>query len=432
MKLKTLYVCQNCAYQSTKWAGKCLECGSWNSLAEETVNVGKPDKTANVVRSTTPQKVHNFSSVGDPKKRIVTGIGEFDAVAGGGIVEGSLILLSGEPGIGKSTLTMQILEKVAAQKERVLYVTGEESIEQVSDRAKRLGLVRENMSLLYESNIENIMMTVKNEKPNFLVIDSIQVMYSSEIESTAGTMTQIRFVTEAIMVLAKSMGIPTLLIGHVTKEGEIAGPKVLEHLVDAVLLLEGERDHDLRLLRALKNRFGTVNEVGIFEMSEKGLDEMKNPAQRILESRPKNAIGSCLTMTMEGNRPILMEVQALCSTTAFGYPKRMASGFDRNRLELLIAVIQKHTKLNLADQDIFINITGGLQLRDPGADTAICMAIASSLLKKALNEEIVAFGEVGLTGEIRKSSRETEREKAVKKLGLNVAKKRSVAELLII
>lgn len=432
MKLKTLFVCQNCAYQSTKWAGKCPECGSWNSFAEETVNVGKPDKTVNVVRSTTPQKVHNFNSVGDPKKRIVTGIGEFDTVAGGGIVEGSLILLSGEPGIGKSTLTMQILEKVAAQKEKVLYVTGEESIEQVSDRAKRLGLVRENMSLLYESNIENIALTVKNEKPNFLVIDSIQVMYSSEIESTAGTMTQIRFVTETIMVLAKSMGIPTLLIGHVTKEGEIAGPKVLEHLVDAVLLLEGERDHDLRLLRALKNRFGTVNEVGIFEMSEKGLDEMKNPAQRILESRPKNAIGSCLTMTMEGNRPILMEVQALCSTTAFGYPKRMASGFDRNRLELLIAVMQKHTKLNLADQDIFINITGGLQLRDPGADTAVCMAIASSLLKKAISEELVSFGEVGLTGEIRKSSREEEREKSVKKLGLNVLKKRTIAELLTV
>lgn len=431
MKLKTLYVCQNCAYQSTKWAGKCPECGSWNSFAEETINVGKPDKTTNVVRSTTPQKVHNFNSVGEPKKRIVTGIGEFDTVAGGGIVEGSLILLSGEPGIGKSTLTMQILEKVAVQKEKVLYVTGEESIEQVSDRAKRLGLARDNMSLLYESNIENIALTVKNEKPNFLVIDSIQVMYSSEIESTAGTMSQVRFVTEAVMTLAKSMGIPTLLIGHVTKEGEIAGPKVLEHLVDAVLLLEGERDHDLRLLRALKNRFGTVNEVGIFEMTEKGLDEMKNPAQRILDSRPKNAIGSCLTMTMEGNRPILMEVQALCSTTAFGYPKRMASGFDRNRLELLVAVLQKYTKFNLADQDIYINITGGLYLKDPAADLAVCMAIVSSMLKTSAPQNIVAFGEVGLSGEVRKTQRFEERKKATEKLGLKTVSENKYLEKLI-
>lgn len=418
MKLKTLYVCQNCAFQSTKWMGKCPECDSWNTFAEETVNVGKDDKKiANVIRSATPQKIHNFNSTGKTKDRIMTEISEFDSVAGGGIVEGSLILMSGEPGIGKSTLTLQVLEKVAAKKEKVLYVTGEESIEQVSDRAKRLGLARENMSLLYESNIENILLAVQNEKPSFLVIDSIQVMYSSSLEAMAGTISQVRFVAETIMQTIKTLGIATLLIGHVNKEGNIAGPKVLEHLVDAVLLLEGERDHNLRLLRAIKNRYGSVNEVGIFEMTSRGMEELKNPAERVLESRPKNAIGSCLTMTLEGNRPLLMEVQALCTTSLFGYPKRTASGFDRNRLELLIAVMQKYTNLNLADQDIYVNVVGGLQLKDPAADLAICMAIASSFNKKALDEKLIAFGEIGLSGEIRRALRHEDREKAVGKLG---------------
>lgn len=419
MKLRTVYICQNCSFQSTKWQGKCQECQSWNSLLEDVINVGKPEKMRSVVPTRPTQKPSNFSSKQKTRKRIKTGIGEFDQVVGGGIVEGSLILLSGEPGIGKSTLTLQIVEKMAAQKEKVLYITGEESVEQISDRAKRLGCKNENIRILYETNLENILLTVESEKPSFLVVDSIQVISSSEINGTSGSLSQVRYATEAIMNQIKSLTIPTLLIGHVNKEGNIAGPKVLEHLVDTVLLLEGQRDQTLRMLRAVKNRYGPVSEVGLFEMKTEGLMELKNPAERILSSRPKDAFGTCLTMTIQGNRPLLMEVQALVSHTSFGYPKRTASGFDRNRLELLIAVLQKHTKLNLADQDVFINVVGGLRLDDPGADLAVCLAIASSLLKKTVPGDLVAFGEVGLTGEIRPAFRSEDREKAVKKIGLS-------------
>ncbi len=423
MKLKTLYVCSNCAFQSTKWMGKCPECEAWNSFAEETVNVGKADKISSVARRLTTEKAISILNVSPSKERAKTGIEEFDLVAGGGIVEGSLILLSGEPGIGKSTLTMQILSKMASQKGSVLYVTGEESVEQVSDRAKRLGAAHENIKLLYETNLENIIAALETEKPNFLVLDSIQVMASEAIPGMAGAISQVRFVTESIMSVIKTKKISTLLIGHVNKEGNLAGPKVLEHLVDAVFLLEGERDQSLRLLRSIKNRYGTVNEVGMFEMNESGLSELKNPSERIMESRPKNSFGSCLTVTIEGNRPILMEVQALVNTSPFGYPKRAASGFDRNRLELLIAVLEKHTDLSLSDKDVYINITGGLYLKDPAADLAVCMAIASSLKKKAVSENLVLFGEVGLSGEIRKTMQEESRLKAVKKMGLNSLEK---------
>ncbi len=418
MKLKTLYVCSNCAYQATKWMGKCPECEAWNSFAEETVNVGKTDKISSVARRLTTEKAVSILNVGAIKERAKTGIEEFDLVAGGGIVDGSLILLSGEPGIGKSTLTMQILDKMAAQKGSVLYVTGEESVEQVSARAKRLGAAHENIKLLYETNLENIIAAVESEKPEFLVLDSIQVMASEAIPGMAGAISQVRYVTESIMSLIKTKKISTLLIGHVNKEGNLAGPKVLEHLVDAVFLLEGERDQSLRLLRSVKNRYGTVNEVGMFEMDSNGLQELRNPAEKILQNRPVNSFGSCLTITMEGNRPILMEVQALVNTSPFGYPKRAASGFDRNRLELLIAVIEKHTDLSLSDKDVYINITGGLHLKDPAADLAVCMAIASSLKKKPLAENLVFFGEIGLAGEIRKTVQEDSRRKAIKKIAM--------------
>lgn len=422
MKLKTLYICQNCSFQSTKWMGKCPECENWNSLAEETINVGKTDKISTVAKRSPSEKPVSIGLVPQSKERTKTGIEEFDQVAGGGIVEGSLILLSGEPGIGKSTLTMQILDKMAAQKDSVLYITGEESIQQVSERAKRLGASHENIKLLYENNLENILAAVESEKPEFLVLDSIQVISSEEIPGMAGAISQVRYVTETIMSFIKSRKISTLLIGHVNKEGNIAGPKVLEHLVDAVFLLEGERDQSLRLLRSLKNRYGTVNEVGIFEMDTQGLQELKNPAEKILQNRPKNSYGSCLTITMEGNRPILMEVQALVNNSPFGYPKRAASGFDRNRLELLIAVLEKHTELSLADKDVYINITGGLYLKDPAADLAVCMAIASSLKKKVAPENMVYFGEVGLAGEIRKTVQEDDRKKAIEKINLTYSK----------
>ena len=431
MKLKTVYVCQNCGQESSKWQGRCPSCEEWNTFVEDVINVGKTDTVAKTssrgLRREAPKSLSEHSA---PKARAQTGIGEWDQVLGGGIVEGSLILLSGEPGIGKSTLTMQVLDRMAGQKEKVLYITGEESVEQVSDRARRLKAEHESIRILYENTLENILATIESEKPDFLVVDSIQVIASAEISGVAGSLSQVRYCTEMLMNTVKTLGIPTLLIGHVNKEGNIAGPKVLEHLVDTVLILEGERDHELRMLRAVKNRFGPVSEVGLFEMGEEGLQEVKNPGQRILENRPKNALGSALTMSMEGNRPLLMEVQALVSTTHFGYPKRMASGFDRNRLELLIAVLQKYTDLDLSDQDVYVNVAGGLSLKDPAADLAVCMAIASSAGKKVLPENEVIWGEIGLTGEIRKNFKDKEREKAVEMMGLKKAAQNGLMNLL--
>lgn len=411
MKLKTVYTCQSCDAQATKWSGKCVQCGAWNSMVEDVINVGKAEKSPSAIRRGSAEKPRAISEVAKEQSRISSGLGEMDQVLGGGFMEASLVLLSGEPGIGKSTLTLQVVANLSNKLNKVLYISGEESIEQVADRAHRLGKTGDGLELLYETNLENILATIESEKPEFLVIDSIQVMASSEVAGVAGGLSQVRYVTEMIMNSIKTHKIPTLLIGHVNKDGKIAGPKVLEHLVDTVLILEGERDQSLRMLRAVKNRFGSVSEVGLFQMEEEGLTELSNPGAYVLEHRPKNAIGTCLTVTMEGNRPLLMEVQALVTKSNYGYPKIAASGFDRNRLELLIAVLQKHTSLKLGEQDIYVNVVGGLKLRDPAADLAVCLAIASSYKKKALPSELVAFGEVGLTGEIRQSVKAGAREK---------------------
>ena len=430
MKLKTLYICQNCSQESSKWQGRCPTCEQWNTFVEDVVNVGKSETLASRGLAHAPkEKPQRLNEHRVTTVRLLTGLSEFDSVLGGGFVEGSLILLSGEPGIGKSTLTLQVVSRMASQKEKVLYITGEESIEQVADRARRLNSGENSLELLYETNLENILSIIASEKPDFLVIDSIQVMSSSDIPGVAGSLSQVRYVAEMLMNTIKSAKIPTLLIGHVNKDGNIAGPKVLEHLVDTVLILEGERDHELRMLRAVKNRFGPVSEVGLFEMTSEGLSEVKNPGQRILENRPQSAIGSALTMSMEGNRPLLMEVQALVHSTDFGYPKRMASGFDLNRLELLIAVLQKHTPFTIAEQDVYLNITGGLYLNDPSADLAVCAAIISSLQKKALPQENVYFGELSLTGEIRTSYKDKERKKAVEKMGLQKPPLSSIKDL---
>lgn len=408
--------------------GKCPSCDEWNSFVEDVINVGKPEKKlghAPRQKAEKPASIHKKPS----NKRQVTGIGELDQVLGGGIVTGSLILLSGEPGIGKSTLTLQILDGIAPNVKKCLYVTGEESVEQVSDRAHRLKCTHDNIQLQYDTSLESILATIESEQPDFLVLDSIQVIASDEIPGAAGSLSQVRTVCEGIMNAIKSRGIPTLLIGHVNKDGKIAGPKVLEHLVDTVLVLEGERDREMRILRAVKNRYGTVSEVGLFEMDEQGLQELKNPGERVLKGRPKEVMGSCLTLAMEGNRPLLIEVQALTSTTAFGYPKRMASGFDRNRLELLIAVLQRHSGMNLSDKDVYVNVVGGLHLREPAADLAICAAIASSLNKKALPGDTVAWGEVSLTGEIRPAFRDKARGKAAEKLGLKITTIQTVKQL---
>lgn len=419
MKLRTVYVCEKCTYQSPKWMGKCPECNSWESFNEDTINIGS-DKNP---LSRTPQKIEAKTPIilnlqKTSSIRIPTNIAEFDRVLGNGIVPGSMILLSGEPGIGKSTLTLQIANNLAKEN-KILLISGEESVEQIAMRATRLNLMEKNLVAINEYNLENILETIKKENPKLVIIDSIQVVSSMDLPGTAGSINQIRYATERLMDIAKQSNISVLLIGHVTKDGTLAGPRVLEHLVDTVLHFEGDRFQQFRILRAAKNRFGSCNEVGIFEMSEMGLLEIKNPSEQFLEGRKKSAIGSAITVSMEGTRPFLVEVQALVSTSSFGFPKRTANGFDLNRLQILIAVLEKYAKFNLQNQDVFINVVGGIKLSEPAADLAILMAIASSFLKKPIPDGAVIFGEVGLSGELRKVSHNEKRQKEGEKLGFS-------------
>ncbi len=420
MKFKTIYLCQNCSHESNNWTGKCPSCSAWNSLHEETIKV--PDKKSKL--SSTPrdtkieaQKPLNLSAVKGQVSRIKTNILEFDRVMGAGIVPGSITLLSGEPGIGKSTLTLQIANNIA-KLGQVLLISGEESVEQISQRAQRLKTTEANLKALNEFNLETIIETIKEEKPLLAIIDSIQVINSCDLPSQSGSVNQVRYCTERLMELAKQTNIAIILIGHVTKSGDLAGPRVLEHLVDTVLHLEGDRFHQFRILKTAKNRFGSASEVGIFEMGENGLDEVKNPSEQFLEGRKEDSIGSAIAVAIEGTRPFLIEVQALVSTSPFGYPKRTANGFDLNRLQILIAVLEKYGKLNLQNQDVFVNIVGGIKLNEPAADLAVLMAIASSFLKKPLPKNSSIFGEVGLSGELRKVSHMEKRLKESEKLGL--------------
>ncbi len=425
MKLKTIYLCNSCQYESSKWIGQCPQCNSWSSFVEDVINIGKP---ANGSLSKTPRslkvKAKTPISLNDPanknlkntQSRHLSNIQEFDRVVGNGIIPGSITLLSGEPGIGKSTLTLQIANSLAKNL-KVLLISGEESVEQISARAKRLNLNEQNLQALNEYNLETIIETINKEKPGLIIIDSIQVISSLDLPGTAGSITQVRYCTERLLEIAKTTNTPVILIGHVTKDGTLAGPKVLEHLVDTVLLFEGDRFQQFRILRASKNRFGSVSEVGIFEMTEKGLIEIKNPSQQFLEGRKVNAIGSAITVAVEGTRPFLVEVQALVSTSPFGYPKRTANGFDLNRLQILIAVLEKYAKLNLQNQDVFVNVVGGIRLTEPASDLAVLMAIASSFLKKPLPSHAAIFGEVGLSGELRKVSHSDKRKHEADKLG---------------
>lgn len=418
MKLKTIYICEKCSYESPKWVGKCSGCGAWNSFQEDVVEKGGGKSISKTPRKVSGKKAQILSQVETNYSRTSTGIGEFDRVLGDGLVPGSLTLLSGEPGIGKSTLTLQMANNIA-KSQKVLLVSGEESLEQISNRANRLGLKEENLVAINEFNIETILATCKDEKAPFVIIDSIQVISSADLPSSAGSITQVRYCTELIMEYAKSSNTAVLLIGHVTKDGNLAGPRVLEHLVDTVLHLEGDRFQNFRILKAAKNRFGSCTEVGIFDMNETGLQEIKNPSQQFLEGRKQDAIGSAITVAIEGTRPFLVEVQALVSTSPFGYPKRTANGFDLNRLQILIAALEKYGKLNLQNQDVFVNVVGGIKLKEPAADLAVLMAIASSLLKKPLPKNSAIFGEVGLSGELRKVNHCDKREKEAKKLGLD-------------
>jgi DNA repair protein RadA/Sms len=398
---KIIYCCQTCGYQSPKWMGKCPDCGTWDSIVEERAAVGLFRNAAG--KSTVPQNspVPIDTIALENENRLLTGIQEFDRVLGGGLVPGTLVLVGGDPGIGKSTLMLQALYGLANQGKRVLYVSGEESNQQIRLRSQRLTAVSSELMVAAEVEIDAILAMIQTAGARVVVIDSIQTMYNPELTSAPGSVSQVREATVRLMLTAKKTGIPIFLVGHVTKEGAIAGPKLLEHMVDTVLYFEGERNHIFRILRAVKNRFGSTNEIGVFEMKDQGLDEVANPSAVFLSERPANAPGSAVTASMEGTRPILVELQALASGTSFGTPRRTILGLDSNRVALLAAVMEKQLGMHLMGYDIFMNVAGGVKVIEPAVDLAIVSAIASSFLDKPIVDGTIVLGEVGLTGEVR-------------------------------
>lgn len=421
-KAKSQFVCQNCGANYSKWSGRCENCGEWNTLVEQAVlSTGK----SVVDRSASSGKVLQASTIGsieaeDEANRYKTGFTDLDDVLGGGILPGGVILLAGQPGIGKSTLLLQVANSIASAN-RVLYASGEESASQVRLRSRRLGAdTSEQLGFVASTSADDIAATIRSGRYDLVVIDSIQTLSLNEITSAPGTVSQITNSSNAIIRAAKESGAAVILVGHVTKEGSIAGPKVLEHLVDVVLQFEGDRYGGFKIVRAIKNRYGSTSEAAIFEMAEKGLELVDNPSASLLAER-QNSDGSVVLATIEGTRPLLVEIQALVNPTSFGYPKRTASGFDLNRLNLLIAVLERRTKLSLSDKDIYINVVGGLKLSDPAADLAVCMAIASASAQMRLGDDVVVFGEVGLGGEIRSVHSVDRRVSEAKKLGFNSA-----------
>ena len=398
---KTVFSCQTCGYQAPKWMGKCPDCGTWDSFVEEVQSTGTHGRAAGSMSGAPPVPVPIDSIELETELRLHTEIREFDRVLGGGLVPGTLVLIGGDPGIGKSTLMLQALFGLADQGQKVLYVSGEESIRQIRLRSKRLNTVSSNMLVVSEVEVESILSMIENTKPAVIVIDSIQTMFNGDLTSAPGSVSQVRESTVRLMLMAKKSGIPTLLVGHVTKEGAIAGPKLLEHMVDTVLYFEGDSNHIFRILRAVKNRFGSTNEIGVFEMKDDGLGEVANPSAVFLSERPAGASGSAVTASMEGTRPILVELQSLASATNFGTPRRTILGLDANRVALLTAVMEKKLGMHLMGYDIFMNVAGGVKVVEPAVDMAIVAAVASSFLDKPIADGTVVFGEIGLTGEVR-------------------------------
>ena len=401
---QTIFVCQNCGRQSRKWIGQCPDCGEWNTYVEERFRPSAPAMTggggvASRFRDVSPIAFDTIES--QDESRTSSGIEEFDRVLGGGIVAGSLVLIGGSPGIGKSTIMLQIADRLSRGGAKVLYVSGEESERQIKMRGERLGIVAENLFLLPETNLQSILAETEKMRPDAVVVDSIQTVFSEKIESAPGSVSQVRDVAGQFMIFAKQTGVPVFLTGHVTKEGSIAGPKTLEHIVDTVLYFEGDRHHNHRIIRATKNRFGAANEIGVFEMTNEGLVAVANPSELFLQERPENATGSVVTVCMEGTRPMLVEVQALVSGTKFGTGRRMAQGFDQNRASLLIAVLEKRVGFQLSGEDVFLNVAGGMEIDEPAADLGIIAAISSSHRNLQVAPEVAVFGEVGLTGEVR-------------------------------
>lgn len=418
MKQKTIFVCNECGYEAAKWYGKCPGCGEWNTMTEQSPETSVLPSKNKAARSSGKvfEAVNLNTFTASEEDRISCDIKEFDRVLGGGFVSGSLLLLSGDPGVGKSTLLLQMC-KTLAEKSKVLYVSGEESAHQIKLRANRLGISASNLHLLTLTNTEDIEASILAANCDFVIIDSIQTMYLPYLQSAPGSVSQVRECAMHFLNIAKFNNITVILVGHVTKDGSIAGPRVLEHMVDCVLYFEGEGSRSYRILRAVKNRYGSTNEIGVFEMTQEGLAEIANPSATILSGRPSGVSGTCIACIMEGTRPILAEVQALVTPTSFGMPRRACTGFEYGRAAMLIAVLEKRCRLALGSQDIYINVTGGLKLDDTAADAAVAMAIASSFLDKPLDDKLVLIGEVGLAGEVRAVSYVEKRIMEAKKLG---------------
>ena len=414
---KSVYFCQNCGHEESKWLGQCPMCKEWNTFAEEKVVSIKGQKSS-VEKQV--QAVTLSSVTTDEDERMTTELVELDRVLGGGIVPGSLVLIGGDPGIGKSTLLLQVCQKLSAMNKKVLYISGEESLKQIKLRANRMGEFSENLYLLCETSLNLIQTAIEREKPDVVVIDSIQTMYNEEIGSAPGSVSQVRESTNVFMQLAKGMNIAIFIVGHVTKEGTVAGPRVLEHMVDTVLYFEGDRHASYRILRGVKNRFGSTNEIGVFEMRKEGLVEVENPSEFMLSGKPENASGSVVACAMEGTRPMLMEIQALVCKSNFGMPRRTAAGIDYNRVNLLMAVLEKRVGLPLSGYDAYVNIAGGIRMNEPAVDLGIIMAVASSYKNRPVSEDTIVFGEVGLSGEVRAVTMPEQRVAEAKKLGFKV------------
>ena len=433
-KSKYIYTCNQCGYESTKWNGKCPSCGAWNSFEEDIADTAPAGSRSVLSSGAAPDlsdSILELEDIGaESDVRYDTGTGELNRVLGGGLVKGSLVLLGGEPGIGKSTILLQICQFLG-EEHSVLYISGEESARQIKLRAKRLGVDTENLYILTATDAEAIAQTIVSSAPDIAIIDSIQTMSISRINSSPGSITQVRECTNLFMHTAKNQEIPIIIVGHVNKDGAIAGPKVMEHIVDAVLYFEGERHQSYRILRAVKNRFGSTNEIGVFEMMDKGLREVSNPSQMLLAGRPHNVSGTCVSCVMEGSRPILAEVQALAAKTSYSAPRRMVTGFDFNRLNIIIAVLEKRLGIFMGTLDVYLNIVGGFRLDEPAGDLPVAMALYSGIMDKQIDEELVAFGEIGLGGEIRSVSHIVQRIREAERMGFRtcVVPKQSMSSI---
>ncbi len=418
-KSTMVYFCKECGYETSKWLGQCPGCGQWNSMVEEPARKKVVAKVSNVKEG--QSKVSPITDISlEAEEKLSTGLGELDRVLGGGIVKGSLILVGGDPGIGKSTLLLQVCKNISERDNKVLYISGEESLKQIKIRANRMGEFSNNLLLLCETSLDNIEVTIKRENPKVVVIDSIQTMYKEDVAAAPGSVSQVRESTNILMQIAKNFGISIFVVGHVTKEGVVAGPRVLEHMVDTVLYFEGDRHAAYRILRGVKNRFGSTNEIGVFEMTKDGLAEVQNPSEFMLSGRPEESSGSVVACSIEGTRPMLVEIQALVCKTNFGMPRRTAAGTDFNRVNLLMAVLEKRLGYNLSQCDAYVNIAGGIKINEPALDLAIVMAIMSSYKDRAISNNTICFGEVGLSGEVRAVNMAEQRVLEAKKLGFEV------------